>query len=254
MRGTRFDGGSGGHRQRGRAAPGRRRADALGPLRSARAGAIGLLLAASVLAQDEQLTVSGPVPSVVPLGDSAEIRLTVSGASADPERPALPTIDGLGLQLLGPAQRMSTEVVGNRRFTQRSVSWTVVVTPRRLGKFEVPAFEWRTGSRRQTVGPFTVEAVADVRGEDLAFVDVAVEPLRVYVHEPIRIVVDYGVERSLRLVTNRANNGRSYYEIVLSAPWIDTMAGAVRLEQDAAGNSNSVNLVVDSGRRPSRRE
>src|SRR5262249_245043 len=100
--------------------------------------------------------------------------------------------------------------------------------------------------------------VKDVRGQDLGFLKVKLQQTRVYVHEPLRVTFDYGIDASLAPVRGRAGNGQLYYDIELQAPWLDAPEGAGLIEgkqgQDhgggeagVVGNQKLLEVTYDKG-------
>ncbi|MCY2956383.1 MAG: BatD family protein [Planctomycetota bacterium] len=184
-----------------------------------------LCVSAMVLAQ-EQLRVQGPVPATVVLGSSSRVDLVVEGADSDPESPNVPAVKGLSCRIIGPSRQMFRSFGGGRNTNQVTTSYTLQLQPQQEGKFTIPAFAWRTGSKAQQVGPFVLDAVKELRGSEFGYLDVQLERQRLYVHEPLRVRVAFGVDKGLRLVEGAANNGQRYYDIEVQAPFLSAMVGA----------------------------
>jgi len=187
---------------------------------------LGLLLAAlaASLPAQEKLEVEAPSPSTIRLGDTARANLRIEGREANPRTPTLPEVPGLRLQLTPPSRNSYTFFDG-RNLTERvGVQYQLILQPLQEGTFVVPPFPIWTGTREQMTPELRLEVKKDLRGEELAWLDVKVEPRRVYVHEPIRIHVDLGIEPGLRLVQDVANRYR-YLDVEVQAPWLDTFPG-----------------------------
>ena len=107
-----------------------------------------LCVSAMVLAQ-EQLRVQGPVPATVVLGSSSRVDLVVEGADSDPESPNVPAVKGLSCRIIGPSRQMFRSFGGGRNTNQVTTSYTLQLQPQQEGKFTIPAFAWRTGSKAQ---------------------------------------------------------------------------------------------------------
>ncbi|MBL9077143.1 MAG: BatD family protein [Planctomycetes bacterium] len=188
-----------------------------------RAFAGWLLLVSAALAQ-ETMGVEGPTPGTVRLGDQAQVTIRIEGREADPRTPKLPVVPGLELTL-SPPQRSSYTFFDGRTLTEKvGVSFVLQLRPARDGVFAVPPFPIWTGTREQMTPELRLEAKKDLRGEELAWLDVRVEPQRVYVHEPVRIAVDLGIEPGLRLVQGVHQRYR-YLDVEVQAPWLDDFPG-----------------------------
>ncbi len=187
-----------------------------------------LVLALGASAQ-EKLEVSQPAPGTVRLGDTSTVTIRVEGRSAQPRPPQLPTVDGLRLRLLGPSRSSYTFYNGQQLIERVGVQYSLELQPTRAGEFEVPPFSIWTGTKEQQTPPLRLEARQDLVGAELGFLDVEVAPRRVYVHEPVRVRVDYGVQQGVKLADVVANRYR-YQDIEVQAPWLDEFPGGERLE------------------------
>ncbi|HEX5053586.1 MAG TPA: BatD family protein [Planctomycetota bacterium] len=177
-----------------------------------------LLFAFGGLAQ-EKLEVDGPEPATIRLGDAARAAIRIEGRTANPREFKLPDVDGLRLELSAPT-RSSYQFFDGRTLTERTgVQYQLVLRPLREGSFVVPPFPIWTGTSEQMTRELRLDARKDLRGEDLGWLDVTVEPQRVYVHEPIRMRVSFGVQQGLRLVEDVHNRSR-YYDVEVQAPWL----------------------------------
>lgn len=184
---------------------------------------VALLLTALAPAQ-EKLEVEAPSPATIRLGDTARATIRIEGREANPREPQLPEVPGLRLQL-SPPSRNSYTFFDGRTLTERTgVQYQLLLQPLREGQFVVPPFSIWTGTREQQTPELRLEVRKDMRGEELAWLDVRVEPRRVYVHEPVRIHVDLGIDPGLRLVQEVANRYR-YLDVEVQAPWLDTFPG-----------------------------
>lgn len=177
----------------------------------------------------EQLVVEGPEPATIRLGEAAVVRIKVEGKQADPRAPELPQVDGLSMRLSPPA-RSSYRMFDGRRLIERvGVQYVLELQPMRAGTFVVPPFTIWTGTQNQRTRELNVEAREDFEGAELGWVDVEIEPQRVYVHEPVRVRVDFGVEQGIRLQQDVHNRYR-YLDIEVQARWLDEFPGGERLD------------------------
>ena len=201
-------------------------------------------LAVPALTQ-EQLDVSQPEPGTIRLGDAARVTISVEGRSAAPRTPELPEVDGLRMSLSGPSRMSSTILNGGRRISRSTVRYTLELQPVRAGTFEVPPFSIWTGTKQQSTPPLRLEVRADLVGAELGYLAVEVLPRRVYVHEPVRVHLDYGVQPGVKLADAIADRYR-YQDIEVQAPWLDEFPAGERLE--VAEPAGDTRVVVCNGR------
>ena len=207
---------------------------------------LALLAVAFEVPAQEKLEIEGPEPATIRLGDSAHALIRVEGRGADPRPPTLPKVDGLQLEL-GQREKSSFLFSDGRTLTERvGVQYLLTLRPQRAGTFVVPPFTIWTGSREQSTRELRLEARKDMRGEELGWLEVTVEPKRVYVHEPIRIHVDYGVQAGLRLVQDVYNNRLRYFDIEVQAPWLFEFPGGEPIELPVP--QGNLSLVVGNPR------
>ncbi|MGE3174753.1 MAG: BatD family protein [Planctomycetota bacterium] len=200
------------------------------------------LVAAAAPAQ-ETLRVQGPEPATVVLGSNARVDLVVEGRSADPRPPRVPAVDGLDCRVVGPQRQVYTSLTRSGMVEQVTARYQLILTPQREGTFTIPAFAMHTGSREQTVPALQLTAVKELRGAEFGYLDVRVEPRRVYVHEPVRVRVEFGVDKGLRAVQDVASNRTRYVDFEVQAGWLSDMQGTEPLEQpDPTGESVPVVL------------
>lgn len=191
-----------------------------------------LLLFASLapLAAQERLEIEGPEPATLKLGDTARVVLRIEGRTANPGTITLPEVPGLRLQLSSPSRSSHTFFDG-RTLTERvGVQYLLTIQPLQEGSFVVPPFSFWTGSAEQSTRELRVDVRKDLRGDELGYLDVRVEPRRVYVHEPVRIRVEFGVQQGLRIVEDVANLRYRYLDVEVQAPWLDNFPGGEPLE------------------------
>lgn len=193
------------------------------------------------LPAQEKLSVLGPSPATVKLGEAARVELRIEGRTADPRPPRLPEVPGLLLELSAPSREIATTFVNGRTTQLVTVSYLLVLRPQREGSFVVPPFPCWTGSREQTTPELRLDARRDLRGEDLGWLQVEVEPQRVYVHEPIRVRVLCGIDRGLRLVQDRYDR-YLYNDLEVQAPWLNEFPGGERIELPAP--TGDLKLIV----------
>lgn len=186
--------------------------------------------AAGVMLAQERLEITGPEPSTLRLGDSAQVELQVLDPAGQLRELQVPRIDGLSIRANGPMRQMSTSIVNGRRTQQTSITWQLELQPTREGTFVVPPFPVWTGTREQLTRELRIEAKKDLLAAELGWLSVRVEPQRVYVHEPIRVHVEFGVQQGLKLVQEVADRYR-YYDVEVTAPWLTEFPGGETIEQ-----------------------
>lgn len=206
--------------------------------------AAALLLAQATRAQ-ELLQLLGPEPATLRLGDTARAELRITDPQGTPREPQLPEVDGLQLRLGGPSRQSEQRWDGRQLIQRTTVSWLVELRPLREGAFALPPFPVWTGSKEQTTRELRLEARRDLRGEELGWLEVRVAPTRVYVHEPIRVQVEAGVQQGLRLVQGRANNGQPFFDVEVQASWLEDFPGGERLDGPAPAGEQA--LIVRGG-------
>lgn len=205
--------------------------------------AVALVFAAAAAAQ-EKLSVRGPDPATVRLGDASRVELVIEGRSSAPRAPQLPSIDGLELECSAPARQSFSYFDGRTMVEQFSVRFTVGIRPQREGSFTIPPIAVWTGTMEQRTPELRLEAVKDLRGEEFGYLLVEPSAARVYVHEPIRMKVEFGVDAGLRPVLDRAPNGARYVDFEVQAPWLTDLEGAVVVTEPEP-QGNRVQLVLN---------
>lgn len=202
-----------------------------------------LALFAALAPAQERLEVDGPTPATLRLGDVARVVLRIEGRSADPREFRLPEVPGLELQLSAPTRSSQTFYDG-RTLTERvGVQYTLLLRPLREGSFVVPPFPIQTGTREQSTPELRLEVRKDLRGDELGFLDVQVEPRRVYVHEPVRIRVEFGVQQGLRIVEDVYQLQHRYLDIEVQAPWLDQFPGGEKIEAPPPSDQRQLVIV-----------
>lgn len=202
------------------------------------------LVAVTGLTAQEKLEVEGPTPGTIRLGDTSHVRIHIEGSSANPRTPILPKVPGLSMQLSSPTHIRNSYFDGRTMVTRLGVRYVVTLRPQREGSFVVPTFPIWTGTKEQLTPELRLDVVRDLRGEDLGWIDISVEPRRLYVHEPIRIRVDFGIEPGLRIVQDISQRTR-YLDIEVQAPWLSKFPGGERIE--LAGPTGDLRAIISNG-------
>lgn len=177
-----------------------------------------VVLVVSAAAQ-EKLIVSPPEPGTIRLNDTAIVRITVEGSSANPRAPKIPKVEGLEIRRL-PAST-STQMVhdGRRMVTSTSVQFGLELRPKRVGSFKIPPFKIWTGTKEQETQELRLEVREDLVSQELSWLEVELEPKRVYVHEPVRVKITFAVQQGVRLAQEFYER-RRYLVIAVVADWL----------------------------------
>ena len=109
--------------------------------------------------------------------------------AADFETPNLPSIDGCDIRSAGaPAQSSQVTIINGRRSESRSVTMQYLITPRREGTFEIPAFSVEVDGKRLTAQSQRFVATKSMTG-DLLFVEIEGGKKKVFVGEPLDLTL-----------------------------------------------------------------
>ena len=194
---------------------------------------IAVLVAAALMvleaAAQETLTVSAPEPGTIRLNDTAIVRITVEGAGANPRSPRIPEVDGLDIRQL-PAST-STQMVreGRRVVTRTVVQFGLELRPKRAGLFTIPSFSLWTGTKKQKTPVLRLDVREDLVSQEMSWLDVELEPRRVYVHEPVRVKITFAVEQGVRLA--QEIHGRERYQVIaVVADWLANFPAGEAME------------------------
>ncbi|MBK8097123.1 MAG: BatD family protein [Planctomycetes bacterium] len=200
----------------------------------------GLLASAGA---QETLRHEGPSPATLRLGDTSQIVVQVEGRGANPRAPELPKVDGLRFDLQGPFRQEQSFYDGRSLRQSFTVQYGIKITALREGTFTIPEIPIWTGSKTQKVSSTRLDVVKDMKGGDRGYLDVQVSPRRVYVHEPIRVAVDFGVDAGLKPVLEVANDRTRYVDYEVQAPWLSRMEGAETLPAPPLPSDQQVGVV-----------
>jgi hypothetical protein len=194
------------------------------------------LLACALHAQDP-VKVVGPSPATVFADERGQypysrVDLVVDGRLPEPDAPRIPRVDGLQVRILGPSREQAIHIVNGAMRQTNTVTWQLVLQPLREGRFTIPAFAWKVGDKEQQVGPITVEALKELRGAEFSYLDVQVQPLRVYVHEPVRARIEFGIDTKLTPVQGRTSANELVFDSEIQASWLSGKEGFEPLAED----------------------
>ena len=118
------------------------------------------------------------------VGIPITLQISVSDAT-DFKQPAIPEIDGCEVRSAGtPSQSSQITIINGRRTESRSVTMQYLITPRREGTFEIPAFTVEVDQKPFTIAPQRFVATKSDTG-DLLFVEIEGGKDKVFVGESL---------------------------------------------------------------------
>lgn len=160
----------------------------------------GLLLANLVIpcavASGQRLSVRGPDPTPVRIGDQAMLVIVVDGATEPVALGPLPRIEGVEIAATAPRRGSSQSITDGRIVEQTTVTFEIRLSPAQAGEFDIPPISVATGAATLRTEPSRLVAVADELGDAHAFVALTAEPPEVHVHEPFRLKLTIGFDRA----------------------------------------------------------
>ena len=122
------------------------------------------------------------------VGQPLSLRVEITNAESH-EAPVIPTVEGASLQLLEQASESSFTQIVNGRMTRRStVTYTIRVTPERVGIIEVPSISVIADGETFQSRPWRLVASRSEVG-DLMFVQVLATPTESWVGEPVTLTL-----------------------------------------------------------------
>lgn len=123
------------------------------------------------------------------VGDAALLEISVSGAKGRIPDPVLPKVDGLLIELApGRSTQNAVEFINGQMSQSSSVTLTVHLTPKRVGKFSVPPVTIRVDGKDHSSGVLTLVAGMEVDAEPL-LVDVVAKSPTVYLGESLDVTL-----------------------------------------------------------------
>ena len=173
------------------------------PIHLATLLALLLPLCAARAESNLRITFSANTASV---GEAVEMSIVVTGDERA-SRPEIPAVDGLDISYAGGGQRSSMTFGSNSDFRTEQ-TFTYVLTPKRDGKFTIPALDVRAGNRVLKTRPatLTVTPVEDMKESgELAFAKVVLPKNTLYVGElvpmEVRLYLDAGARWQYNMPT-----------------------------------------------------
>jgi hypothetical protein len=203
-----------------------------------------LALAAGTLAaraQRGQAEINAYLSSgVVKLG--AEVALVVSVENArTAEIAKLPSVPGLAFGAVGaPAEHRFVQMTPQGTHSSVSRTWTVRLRPEDVGEYAIPPVELLVDGEPRKTRELELNVVADLRGEDLGFLEIRPSSSRVIVGQPFSIEILFGFDDAIRDRTNYAN---------LALSWWGRLPGLLENGRPDAGAGKLVEVLINDSER-----
>ena len=100
-----------------------------------------------------------------------------------------------------------------------------------VGEFTIPPIRVYTGTKWQETPELRLEVFKDLEGENMGFLEITPSATRVYVHEPLSFIVDFGVNDGLEILEESIRTTR-YLDIQVQAPWLSDLEAGEPLAVD----------------------
>ncbi len=191
---------------------------------------------ASAQRRDEAQVRSYLTSGVVRLGDRATLILSVENASSAEVR-ALPKVDGLLIgPLPPPSERFQLEFRGNRQVQSVTRTWAVPVQPTAVGEFVLPPIELIVDGGSVLTAELRLNVVADLRGEELGFLEVRPSSRKVVVGQPFSLELVFGFDNAIAEQTNYGN---------LALSWWGRLPGLLENETASSPGARKIKLSLN---------
>ncbi len=148
---------------------------------------------------------------VVRLGDRTTLILSVENASSVEVR-ALPKVNGLVIgPLPAPSERHQFEFRGNRQVQSVTRTWAIPVQSNGVGEFVIPPIELSIDGGSVLTAELRLNIVADLRGEELGFLEFRPSSRKVVVGQPFSLELVFGFDTAIAEQTNYGNLALSWW-------------------------------------------
>jgi hypothetical protein len=213
---------------------------------AALAPSLAPFLALYLVGNSGELTVHGPAPSPVIVGEPHAVVFERTGMEATDLlglAAPLPVVRGLGIEVdAAAAVAGSREVIADGRLASESYArFGLLVTPHETGTIALPEILLRSGGREFATPPLEIAATTAGESQEharIGFVTVEARPSEVRLGETFTLVLRFGVETSLsdaRLVPLFAR--RLDLPLRIVAPQLEpgSFAGAIANDDESGG-------------------
>ncbi|MGK0219145.1 MAG: hypothetical protein ACI9HE_002646, partial [Planctomycetota bacterium] len=136
---------------------------------------------------------------LVKLGGEVELRVEVHNARTV-KVVSVPKLDGVDVTGPGdPNQSRYSQRINGRLLTRTTVSWVIVLRPRKVGEYDIPPVEIEIDGVVTKVpkAPLSLKVVEDMAGAELGFLEVLEQPTRVVEGEPFTLSFVFGWAKEL---------------------------------------------------------
>lgn len=212
----------------------------------------GLLLAnlaiLCAVASGQRLSVRGPDPSPVRIGDQAILAIVIDGATEPVALGPLPRIEGVEIAAAAPRRGSSQSVIDGRIVEQTTVTFEIRLSPGQAGEFDIPPIAVATGAATLRTKPSRLVAVADELGDAHAFVALTAEPPEVHVHEPFQLTITIGCDRAFfDASVVQVFRRRLDVPVEIHAPALDAPPDAEVVHGGTAAGDSGPTLALNGG-------
>lgn len=177
----------------------------------------------------QAVSVQGPSPGIVRLGDSAKATIEIEGTT-DCEIVEIPKVADLEIQVGAPSMENIRFSDGKKWQVRSSTSFPLFLRPGKEGVFEIPFIKVRAGAETYKTRAVRVEAVKDITGSKYAFLEVTAAKKSYFVNEPVRVKIRFGIDTSISRNLLQMFNRHLDPPVQIQAPWIDEFPGGVAVE------------------------
>ncbi len=157
---------------------------------------------------------------VAKLGENVILQVTAENTESATIDQA-PQVDGLLIQAFGRPSTNVSEEFFNGRFTRSATTtWSTSVRPQKIGEFVIPSIAVLVGSKTLRTAPLNLTVVADLKGEELGFIQIVPSSAKVVEGEPFSVEIRFGWDA----------RKTSFNYAILSFPWWDQLPGTLANE------------------------
>ncbi|MBI3820094.1 MAG: BatD family protein [Planctomycetes bacterium] len=214
-----------------------------------RAFLIGLLFLQNPAARqtDAGISVQGPDPGVVRLGDSANVTVEVEGTK-DCEITDVPKVAGLEVRVGGRQTKQSSIYDGKQVRVRVVTEFGMSLHPLKEGVFEIPSITLRVGSETKKTRSVRVECVKDITGTKYAILDVTIPKNSYFVNEPVNVRIRFGIDAAIirNLIQMFASQVHLDMPIQIEAPWLEAIPGSVALDNHSKNRGEQLVTMVSN--------
>ncbi len=173
---------------------------------------------------------------VVRLGDRATLIVSVENARVSEIR-GLPEVEGLELgPLPTPSERFQYEIRNGRQIQSVSRSWAISVRPTAVGEHVIPPLELTVDGNLVRTNELRLNVVADLRGEELGFLEVRPSSHKVVVGQPFSLELVFGFDAAIADQTTYGN---------LALSWWGRLPGLLDNEVQSTGAARKLKLSLN---------